>query len=519
MLPLHKNPILYRELRSRLRPSKLLALAIAVLGFLALAFTYIMLMDLNEAGEMALVNWERVWRRFSTAVMVLQVFCGFYVALGSSANSISREKIGRTYDFLTTLPTGAADKAIGLALGTNLYSLVILLGTAPLGLAAGWAGGYPLVQLLWFYALIGAAFLAVSMLGVAMGSGLAGGILGWLIVLLLLMIDLGMIGVVREHRFSATPLLTLAPYATLSALLTPSEDLATIFLHAEHHFYGWAVPWQVCPLSFLGFLWVLSFALASKKLSRPSNPPLHRGGVLVAFVICQVLLLGFLSDALAQTEHPGWAAATFFVLNFLFIVPWAVTAQPTYAGLMAWAGRKRHWPIRLVTDSVTSILSPNVFTGALMWIVVVAAALAMDRIYWDYLPWERILLVGGILLMFLLAYQLLYTAGCVGSRRNGRALGIILVTVCVVVPVIFSTLEGREKLLNATPLALFADTHELLDPDTTWLEAPTLWWSLWFAVGELVLFGGLCLVGLAGLARRAPRRATPGTFAADLGNG
>ena len=519
MLPLHKNPILYRELRSRLRPSKLVTLAIAVLGFLALAFTYIVMMDLNETGRMALVDWTRIWGRFSVAVMVLQVFCGFYVALGSTANSISREKVGRTYDFLTTLPTGAADKAIGLALGTNLYSLVILLGTAPLGSAAGWAGGHPLAHLLWFYALIGAAFLTVSMLGVAMGSGLAGGLLGWLVVLLVLMVDLGMVGVVRDHHFAAAPLLTLTPYTVLSALLTPTKHLATIFLPGQYHFYSWVVPWQICPLAFLALLWVLGFALASKKLSRPSNPSLHRAGVFAAFVVCQVLLLGFLSDTLTQAERPALAAGVFFVLNFVFLVAWAMTAQPPYAGLMAWAGRKPHWSGRLVSESVTSILSPNIFTGALMWIVVVAAAWAMDRIYWEYLPWERILVIGAILLMFLLAYQLLYTAGCVGSRRNGRSLGIILVAVCVVVPVIFSTLEGREKLLNATPLALFGETHELLDPGTPWLQAPTLWWSLWFAAGELVLFGALCLVGLAGLARRAPRHALPQSFAAEVGSG
>ncbi len=509
MLLLHKNPILYRELRPRVRPSKLLALVVAVLGFLALALTYLILMVAERRDDMVLIDWRRVWREFATVVMVLQVFCGFYVTLGVAANSIAREKGSRTYDFLTTLPVGPADKAVGLALGMNLYSLMILATTLPVALAAGLAGGYSLVNLLWFCALMGAFFLVAGMLGVALGSGLTGGILGWLIVLVILGFDLMLRHPVQHRYFTVIPLLSVAPYATLTVLLGDLKYLGTVFRPGEHHFFGWSVPWQVSPLVFLAFLWVLGFALARRKLSRPGTPPLDRPMVLGAFVVFQMLLLGFLADALTQVEGPSVVPAVFFVLNFLFILFWAMTAQPTYAGLMAWAGRGRHWLGRLVSQSVTSVLSPSILAGGLMWVVATAAIWAMDRVYWQRLPWQRILGAGGILLIFLLAYGSLYTVGCAASRRNGKALGLILVAVSVVIPVIFSTLEGYELLLNATPLSLFGETADLLDPATAWLKEPTLWRSLSFAAGELAVFGALCLAALAALARRAPGPAVP----------
>jgi hypothetical protein len=503
MLPFHKNPILYRELRPRVRPSKLLAWAVAVGGFLALTLTYIILMVAKRHDDVLLVDWPRVWKEFAEKVMAVQVFCGFYVTLGLAANSITREKAGRTYDFLTTLPIGAADKAAALALGTNLYSVMILVATVPIVLAAGLAGGYALANLLWFFAMLGAYFLAAGMIGVALGSGLSGSILAWLVVLIVLAFDLSLRSAVTFRHFAITPLLTLAPFATMTVLLE-SPLVARVFLPGHHHFFFWPVPWQVSPLSFLGFLWVLSFALAGRKLSRPAGPPLPRLLVLVAFIVFQGMLLGFLSDAVATIEEPHYLVGVFYAMNLLFILLWAMSVQPTYAGLMAWIGRGRFWLGRLVSQSVTTVLSPSILAAALMWIVAVAGIWAMDRVYWEHVPWQRLLSVGGILLVFLLAYQSLFTVGCAAFRRSGKALGLILVAAAVAVPAIFSTLKDQQTLLNATPMGLFSEAHRLLDPPRPWLDAPALWWSLSFAVAELAVFGGLCLIALAALARRAP---------------
>jgi hypothetical protein len=163
----------------------------------------------------------------------------------------------------------------------------------------------------------------------------------------------------------------------------------------------------------------------------------------------------------------------------------------------------------LVSQSVTTVLSPSIVAAAFMWIIAVAGIWAMDRIYWGHIPWQRTLGVGGILLIFLLAYQSLFTVGCAAFRRGGKVLGLIVVTVAVAVPAIFSTLEGQETLLNATPISLFSQSHRLFDPQRAWLDDPALWWSLSFAVAELAVFGGLCLLALAALARRAPKPPGP----------
>jgi hypothetical protein len=513
MLPFHKNPILYREFRPRVRPSKLLAWAVALSGFLTLTLTYIILTVAERRDDVLVIKWPHVWMDFADAVMAVQVFCGFYVTLALAANSIAREKAGRTYDFLTTLPIGPADKAAALALGTNLYSVMILIATVPIVLAAGLAGGYALATLLWFIAMLVAYFLAAGMIGVALGSGLTGGIVAWLIVLVVLAYDLSLRGLVTYPHFAITPLVSLAPYATRTALLD-FPKVGHVFLPGHHHFFFWPVPWQVCPLSFLAFLWVLSFALAGRKLSRPGAPPLPRLVVVVAFVVFQAMAVGFLADAVRGIEEPHYLVGVFYMLNFLLILLWAMSVQPTYAGLMAWIGRGRFWLGRLVSQSVTTVLSPSLLAAAVMWIVAVAGIWSMDRIYWKYIPWQRILGVGGILLMFMLAYQSLFTVGCTASRRNGKALGLILVAVAVAVPAVFSTLKDQETLLNATPMSVLSQAHHLLDPQRAWLEEPSLWWSLSFAITELAVFGGLCLIALAALARRAPGPASPHPSAA-----
>jgi hypothetical protein len=506
---LHNNPVLYREMRMRLRPSSLAMLAVAVGAILGLALIYILLQELDRRGQWARIDWIHVWHGFAVFVMVVQVFFAFYVALGSAANCIPREKNRNTYDFLTTLPISAVDKVIGLAVGINLYPLMVLVFLMPVAVAAGMTGGIPLNAMLWFYVLLGVSFLAVGLLGVAVGSGSGGGTAGLLIVLLFLLSGMTIFGVIEEHSFAATPLLAISPYATLKVLLSPPGECAEVFQPGQHHFFGWAIPWQVSPLSFLVFLGILSFAVARNKLSFPSNPPLDRRTVLTAFVVFQVMLLGFLSDALTAVEHPSQTAGTFFMINFCLVMAWGLAGQPTYAALMHWAGGRPHWIRRLAGESFTQIGSPTIFPAGAMWLVSVGAIVAMNRLYWREVSWIGILLVGIVLGVFLLAYQSLYTAGCLALRRRGKVLGLVLVAACFTIPSIFSTLQHGERVLHATPLAVFGQffswNSPLLNDGQAVSKDFNYFASLSFAVGELLVFGGVCLVALNRLARRAPR--------------
>ena len=524
MLAPHRNPLIYRERCVAFRPAKLWATLIVVFGMLALAFVYLVLQQTQgriayfmPPGE-EVINWPKIFEDFSAVVLTVQFFTAFYICLGTTLDSIVKERQSNTHEFFTTLPISAVDKVIGLCVGANLLPLLLLVLLTPLGLVFGVAGKIPLGNLLWLYAMMASGFLAVSLTGVAGSSGMGKRRAAWLMVLLLLVVGGVIIRAIEDEGLRAVPLLTLCPFGLLLASLS---GMLFAFQEGGYHFFGLAVPWQLCPVAFYLFLAGLSFFAAVRRLSRPSAPPLPRWGAVLGFCIFQFLLIGFLADffidvrpqagmAVGPPYHVLPAArlsAVYLVSFFVVILIWGIYSTPGYGSLMQWVERRGNWAGRLITEALTNIHTPILVPVVLLWGVTVVAVLGVNYLYWlGGLSVARLLLAGGVLLIFLLAYVSVFLLANLLTRRGGGPIGILLLALAICIPLGFSSIKELEPLASATAPGLFAEKN-LLGRDY-WLGrklvSDEVMQSIVMGSSVLVLFVVLCAWRFEAMLRISP---------------
>ena len=502
MPALHRNPILFREWRIATRPGKLWGTLIVVFGLLLLAFVYITLQEkysrlgFFQQTARPEIRWPVVFERFAIAVMVVQSLIAFYVCFGLALDCLVKERQSNTHEFLVTLPISAPAKVVGLCVGVNLLPLLLWALLTPVGLIFGVYGGLDLHNLIWLYGLMLAGMAAVSLMGVAIGSGLGKRRGAWLLVLLLLLLGGPVSEVVTDSESIAMPVITVAPFGILAASVSDPAAISDVFESGAYHFYTLTVPWQVCPLAFYLFLAIVSFFAAVRKLSRPSAPPLPRWATAIAFAAFQALLIGFFADSLSSVWVNGhlYVASLYLAAFFVLILVWGWFSAAGYAGLMQWVERKRNWPGRLFTEAFTDIRTPLFVSGAVLWGITVGAVLCINAFYWQTLPAGMILLGGVIMLGFLLAYQAVCLLGCLVSRRAGGPIGVMFLALVAGIPAAFSSIEGLEHFAKATSFGLLYE-HDLLK---SWyagvrlsVSDPVIQSILW-AAGLLAVFFALC---------------------------
>lgn len=468
MLPVHKNPLVYREWCIFCRPTRLWGWLIALSALMILGYFYISI----EAVRQQDMRHVTISRNFALFVLAVQIFAGFYVSLGLTINSIVMERLRNTYELFVTLPISAADKVLGTSVGSTLLPMMVVLLLVPVSLVFGLAGGLAPAKLLWLYLLLSAGLLCFGLTGVAVSALLGKTRLAWVVVLIFFAFSMSFAGVAYGDDFTAVPLMVLSPYSIFAASTGNPSNLAAIFSRGGYHFYGLEVPWQVCPLVFYLFLAGVWFAAARRRLSRPAGRPLARLGLVGACLLFHVLLVGFLADSFrnsAWAGGPGCVEMTAAYFSFFFAITlvWALLSIPAYAGLMEWVQRPR-WPVRLVSESFSDFRTPAFVPAAALWLAAVAAIVCIDALYWKDAP-VPILHVRGLLMMmsiellFIWAYQWLYLLGCLSFRKNGQVLGLVFVAAAMLVPLVFASIEGLEFLINATPFGIIAAEAPLFD--------------------------------------------------------
>lgn len=514
MPALHRNPILFREWRIATRPGKLWGTLIVVFGLLALAFVYLALQD--KYGRPAFfahmaspeIRWPVVFKRFAIAVMSIQMFTAFYVCFGLALDCLVKERQSNTHEFLVSLPISAAAKVVGLCVGVNLLPLLLWALLTPVGLIFGYHGGLDLHNLIWLYGLMLAGMAAVSLMGVAIGSGLGKRRGAWVLVLLLLVLGGPVSAVVSDSGFTAVPVMTVAPFGILAASVSDPAGIAEVFESGAYHFYTLTVPWQVCLLAFYLFLAIVSFFAAVRKLSRPSAPPLPRWATAIAFAAFQALLIGFFADSLSDlwwNNHPD-VASLYLAAFFVLILVWGWFSTAGYGVLMQWVERKRNWPGRLFTEAFTDIRTPPFVSGAVLWGITVGAVLCINAIYWQTLPTGMILLGGVIMLGFLLAYQAVCLLGRLVSRRAGGAIGVLFLALVAGIPAAFSSIELLKHFAKATPFGLLyeQDLARSWDAGVRLSVGDPVIQSIVWAAGLLAVFFALCAWRFQTLLRISP---------------
>ena len=255
MLPLHRNPLLYKGWRISTRPGLFWGslMVIALLLFLPFAINYAN--QVVDRYNYETINWTELMRVVCITALVLQHILVFILAFGGCADSIVSERISKTHEFFETLPISPADKVIGKLLGTNLLCLSIAAALAPAVLLFGLAGDLSLSVLLWLEAIVFVGGLAWSLLGLIISRGIGNWRGGWVFVIFTIILWIVPIGLVTDDDFREVPILTISPPAITPASLAPElaeprdlDSLATVFREGQYHFFDWTVPWKLCPL-------------------------------------------------------------------------------------------------------------------------------------------------------------------------------------------------------------------------------------------------------------------------------
>jgi hypothetical protein len=515
MLALNSNPLVYRQAKMIFRPFSMMAGLMLIAGMLGLVLMYIVLQQNLKDRP---IDWPWTWQAFGYVVLVIQILAAFYGSMAVSMGSVPAEKSRKTYEFLVTLPISPADKVAGLTLGHNLHLLAVVAVLTPVGFLASVAGGADPVRLAWLYVMIYTGFLAASLIGVAISSRLGGGLLAWVIVIGLIVF--GLIETVDMRGFWETPYLAAAPFKCMVASLSEQRYLGGVFLAGGCHFYGWTVPWQAAPITFHIFLAIVAFGVAARQMSRPSQPPLPRAWTLLAAIAFQAIFVGFLSDSMARIppailsyfDHQRMAAEAFLIAYFNVLLLWALFAQPNNATLMEWAGRRPAPGLRLFTEGFSTIRSPNLVPLAALWIIHVGAVWAIDILYWkSQLSAGWMLGLSGALLAYIVAYYLMFLVAAISFRRGEKLVGVGIAVLCFGVPAAFATLPEMRQLLYATPIGILDIPLAARETQTDNMVALSLFYAgLWIAV-----FGAICALQLARLARKSPGR----RIVAEMANG
>ncbi len=501
MLP-HKNPIIYRQWRIASRPGKFWGTLLGVAVLLVLGHSYISLQTEHHYTPDA----EYLPLNFVRFVLAIHVVIAFYFSFGITLNSIAAEKQRKTHEFLTTLPISSASKVFGLTVGHNLMSLLLIVLMTPVVIISGRAGGISMSNLVWLEAIIYTGFFAAALTGVAFSGSLGGRTWGWLVVIAAIFVGVAL-GSASEWNsgFKAVPLMLGSPFAVISASTDITNYSLGIFSGNGYHFYNMEVPWQLCLVVFYAYIAVVSYWLAVRKLSRPEGRPMRRGGTLLAFVIFQVLLIGFLHDAM--TTERQWAinvAASYMTCFFCLITLWSLATTAQYGQMMQWVERKGSWPGRIITESFSDIRTPPFAPAGMLWGVTLCAVLLANMLCIWNISDLRLIFAGLIFLLFLWAYEAVFLFGCQLSRRSGRFLGGLLLLAIVLVPVIFSTIPGIVNVINATPFGLMSSHGNLLTSRFSETSSTPLQ-SAVAALVILAVFGALASWRYELLLRLSPR--------------
>ena len=184
-----------------------------------------------------------------------------------------------------------------------------------------------------------------------------------------------------------------------------------------------------------------------------------------------------------------------------------MAAGPDFRGLMEWLPKGGRWPVRMFSKSLSDTCTPTFVPATLLWLLTVGAILGVDAVYWQSLRAAPVLIMGAMFLIYLWAYQALFLVGCVSSRRGGGMLGFGLVVVVIVVPAIFSNIEGLGSLINATPFGMMG--WEVMYGRYLLGDSPmpdALYQSILCAACQFGVFGLIATLGFVRISSISPRR-------------
>lgn len=182
-----ENPIVLKELRSRMRGRRAYAILTLYLFFMSGLITLVYLAAVNTTP----VGGNRqVGKAILTTVVVIEVLLVAFVGPAFTAGAISGEKERQTYDLLLTTLLHPRALVLGKLISALSYVVLLVVASAPLQSIAFLLGGVDWVELVLSQVVILTAAVTFALLGLyasaRMRSTLSATVLTYLLGMLLL---------------------------------------------------------------------------------------------------------------------------------------------------------------------------------------------------------------------------------------------------------------------------------------------------------------------------------------------
>lgn len=522
------NPLIYRGLCSALRPRKVVLTAVAVALVVLVAWGVLHTRwEQEQATRQAQRHLapdqrhpapepyaESVIRPLGMVVLGLQYIIGFALVPAVCIDALPTERLRKSEEFFTTLPTSPIGKTVGLLVGPNVMHLVLMaLLTAPVsGLLLD--GGVSPGPIVWTQVLLWSGAVSLALVGLLLSQALGAWRGGWLLVLFLVGVGASLTFVFLESDFAGFPLMAYVPTALAARCLTTFEEPSA----QRTWFFIWSMPWQISPLVVHVLVGVSCFAATAQRLRRPCGPPLPRWATLLVFAAAHLVLVGFLAEDWRRVSGTlggsGSAMGAYAGCWFVLLFAWSALRAPRLQDAMEWlSSRGDHWPGRLLSESLTDPRVPGHIATLLGWGMTVGALAVVDAVYWGGIVyWTHALAAFTAIGLFLMGYQSVVLFGSLGAKRWGASLGLVVAVLSVVIPLGFaSAAAGDGDPLIVTPLhrSLHFRT-EARTPHLRWPEQLNV--SLVVATSFVVLGGVAIAVRLASLRGRLARRREAAEF-------
>ncbi|MFW6061690.1 MAG: hypothetical protein ACOC93_02675 [Planctomycetota bacterium] len=466
MRRLTENPLLYRGWWESDRPVRAVVWSAVALGLVFVAAIVLHLALFTNLDGTPPENpgqlWRLYWDLMAVGVAGLQALLLIYLPASSCMDWLPLERAQKTEDLLVTLPLTPTDKVVGLSLAPSLKPMLIALELTPVQVGLMALAGAGASDILGLNLLLWTMFAAASTCAVALGARAGKSRAGAAVVGAALVAGLAVTAPAVTPEGAA--LVALSPSAAIFATAPVMDETAPLQQGAGWRLFTLPMPWQFGPLLVLAYVTAGAVLTARARLRTPTGVRVRRGVVLLMGALLHVLALGVLGEAWrAGGRQPGAVTAGYLGGSMLVVLIWLALTMPQQHELRQWL-MDRPMP-RLFRRSLADTTAPPLLPGLAGWAMPLVSLLALDALYWDRLAAWRLFAVGGVLLIWLLAYATLLLAGRLMWQKQGLWGGIALVALALLVPAV----------------AAAAKTDF---PQLEWLEYATPVWVLNFPFAE-----------------------------------
>ena len=232
MMSLQPNPIIVKELRSRMRGGRpYLILSGYLLGLSLICYVVIRIFQVQAAGGTTIIS-AHVGQGLFAALALAETLLITFLTPALTAGAISSEREQLTYDLLLATPLRPGRILSGKLIAALSYVLLLIFAAVPLGSVILIFGGVAPIDLLKVVGLLLLIALAAGMLGLLCSTvakrTLRATIITYLVIMVVMM-SAYLFVVVRQAQASfgpptSSPLIAASPFSAMTSIVLHSAQ-------------------------------------------------------------------------------------------------------------------------------------------------------------------------------------------------------------------------------------------------------------------------------------------------------